>query len=521
MFGVEKFDVVIGNPPYLRLQGIQASNPDFVPYAKKNYKSAIKGNWDLYVLFMERGFQFLENEGVLSYIQPHKFFQADFGVGVRGFITNEKALLKVVHFGAEQIFNSATNYTCLMFLEKKHRNQFEFIDASTPDAWRKAIQSHAGYQLDQPLGDDKWNFSDPTTQNLLDKIAKQPQTLGDVTRKIFQGIATSADKIYVLKIIEEKQEVYLVFSNELEKELEIEKGLVRPFLMGKDVKRYQAPSPQNVVIFPYLLKNGKAELMTQSFIQQQFPLGWEYLKGNQKALEKREKERFKDTWWQFSRPQNLTEFDAVKVMTPEIASRPQLTIDTEGRLYHTTKVYSFVFNKEVKEDINYWLAIINSKVLWYFLSNTGYVLRGSYFVFKTQYLEPFPIKRIDFDNQKDLQAHDALNNLVSFVLWLQSNDDNINPHVPNTHIAQLFEEVIDAMVMELYFKEDFEKAGIEFIKYAERDFESIEGKAEQVQIETIHRSYQKLREKDNEIRNNLKLMDIKLADIVMPIKAAK
>ncbi|MDT8415729.1 MAG: hypothetical protein RQ735_10175, partial [Flavobacteriaceae bacterium] len=86
---------------------------------------------------------------------------------------------------------------------------------------------------------------------------------------------------------------------------------------------------------------------------------------------------------------------------------------------------------------------------------------------------------------------------------------------------KLFEEVIDAMVMELYFKEDFEKAGIEFIKYAERDFERIEGKSEKEQIEIIHRAYQKLREKDNEIRNNLKLMDIKLADIVMPIKAAK
>lgn len=99
--------------------------------------------------------------------------------------------------------------------------------------------------------------------------------------------------------------------------------------------------------------------------------------------------------------------------------------------------------------------------------------------------------------------------------------DNINPHVPNSHIAQLFEEVIDAMVMELYFKEDFKNAGIEFIKYAERDFESIEHKSEPEQIEIIHRAYQKLREKDNEIRNNLKLMDIKLADIVMPIKAAK
>ena len=106
-------------------------------------------------------------------------------------------------------------------------------------------------------------------------------------------------------------------------------------------------------------------------------------------------------------------------------------------------------------------------------------------------------------------------------MFLNQAQKPLNPHVPNSHIAQLFEEVIDAMVMELYFKEDFEKAGIEFIKHAEHDFASIEGKPDSEQIEIIHQAYQKLREKDNEIRNNLKLMDIKLADIVMPIKSAR
>jgi hypothetical protein len=97
----------------------------------------------------------------------------------------------------------------------------------------------------------------------------------------------------------------------------------------------------------------------------------------------------------------------------------------------------------------------------------------------------------------------------------------INDFVLNSHLVQLFEEVIDALVYELYFEEDFKKAGIEFMKYAQRDFESIEGKGEKEAIEIIHKAYQKLREKDNEIRNNLMLMDIKLADLIMPIKTAK
>ena len=105
---------------------------------------------------------------------------------------------------------------------------------------------------------------------------------------------------------------------------------------------------------------------------------------------------------------------------------------------------------------------------------------------------------------------------VNYLLNLKEHKQ-LNEFVPNKHIAETFEEVIDAMVFELYFSKEFEKAGIHFIKYAERDFKSIEGKTPEEQKEIIHNSYQKLREKDNEIRNNLKEMKIELRDLLMPI----
>lgn len=125
------------------------------------------------------------------------------------------------------------------------------------------------------------------------------------------------------------------------------------------------------------------------------------------------------------------------------------------------------------------------------------------------------------DFQSNLSFYKTIGVVANMITYLSSLKKVLDPHVSNSHIARLFEEVIDAMVIELYFKEDFEITGIELIKYAEWDFESIAGKSELEQIEVIHRSYQKLREKDNEIRNNLKLMDIKLANIVMPIKNGK
>lgn len=521
MFGIQKFDMVIGNPPYLRLQGIQKSYPELVTYAKKHYKRVTTGNWDLYVLFDVRGFSFLESKGVLCYIQPHKFLQADFGVGLRRVISEDQSLAKIVHFGAEQVFNSATNYTCLLFLEANRRSNFDFLDASSPQAWKTAFHNRSALTLDHPQSEEKWHFMDAQTQGILDQIKRQPESLGDVTRKIFVGLQTSADKIYILKVLEKKSITYRVYSQSRATEFEIEKGLVKPFLMGKDVKRYQEPQPQNVVIFPYLLHAGKASLMTVSYLKKHFPLGWEYIQTNKKALEQREKGKMKhEQFYAYIYPKNLVEFDSVKVMTPEIAERPQLTIDKEGLLYHTTKVYSFVFKEGLDEDKYYWLGLLNSKLLWFFLSRTGYVLRGNFYVFKTNYLTPFSVKRIDFETPHEKSAHDVIVSLVKNILYLNTQIQPINPHVPNTHMAERFEELIDAIVMELYFPWEFQNAGIEFIKYAKRDLLSFEGKSETEKREIIHAAYQKLREKDNEIRNNLKLMDIKLADIILPIKNA-
>jgi hypothetical protein len=112
--------------------------------------------------------------------------------------------------------------------------------------------------------------------------------------------------------------------------------------------------------------------------------------------------------------------------------------------------------------------------------------------------------------------------IVDFILFIKSLDDKttISDFVPNNHIVQLFDEVLDALVYELYFEDDFEKADIKFMKYANIYFESIKGLTIDQKMDTINRAYLKLTEKDNEIRQNLKLMDTRLRELIMPIKSS-
>ena len=100
----EGFDVVIGNPPYVRIQTLNETAPVLASYLKENYASARKGNYDLYVVFVESGLRLLRREGQLSYILPNKFFNARYGEPLRKVLADGEHLRHVVHFGDPQVF---------------------------------------------------------------------------------------------------------------------------------------------------------------------------------------------------------------------------------------------------------------------------------------------------------------------------------------------------------------------------------------------------------------------------------
>ncbi len=451
------FDIVIGNPPYLRVQGLQQTQPEFVPIYRERFQSA-KGSFDIYALFVERGFHLLGTHGQLAYILPHKFFQASFGSGLRKLLTDQRALREIVRFGAEQVFDEATTYTCLLFLTRQRQECFDLLEVRSLEKGDEVLiaarhrAEHPDYaheQLPLPTGDD-WDFTLGESNKVLQRLRQHPGTLGHLTRKIFQGIATSADKIYVLKLVQDKGDILRCYSKQLDAEIDIERGLTRPFLMGKDVHRYEPARPQNMVIFPYWIRNGKADLMSAEEIQCQFPMGWEYLLRNKDDLAAREHGRFADVWWCFSRPQNMTEFLSVKVMTPDICARPEMTLDVEGDLYHTTTLYSFVFKHEVKESPYYFLGLLNSKVVWYFIKTTGTPLRGEFYRFKTEYLRPLPIPTSDPDHQRLIEI------LAGYVLALKREAADLEEPPPLVAVMTAwFEQLIDALVYELYFPEEF------------------------------------------------------------------
>ena len=139
------FDVIIGNPPYVRIQTLQK---DQVAFFSKNFVSAT-GNYDIYALFVEQGLKLLKPGGILGFIMPHKFFQAAYGQGLRKLIAAKKALMEVINFRDNQIFEKASTYTCLVFLQKGKNGAFKYADVAKLEDPKKQLQiirEHEEYQ---------------------------------------------------------------------------------------------------------------------------------------------------------------------------------------------------------------------------------------------------------------------------------------------------------------------------------------------------------------------------------------
>lgn len=412
MFGVaDGFDIVIGNPPYLRIQGIRNSNSDFVDYLVANYNSAT-GSFDLYVAFVERALQLISSNGIVNFIMPVKWTNAAFGKGLRDVVSKQKAAKKIINFSEYQVFNASTytglqwfkpNSDCLEYYELDRNLESNIELKSYLENLSKDTSSIVNTDK---LNKDTWVLASSEVSKLLNKLNEQPLRLEDVFEKIFQGIATSKDDVYFIYDCTETQSTITGESKQLNKRVTIEKGLVKPLLKGEDVHRYDNLSSNRYVIFPYKLENGTANLYAEEELKLLFPNGYAYLKECETLLRGREKGRLKNDiyWYRYIYPKNLTLFQSPKLVAPEISLGGNFSYDGNGQFYSTTTIYGYIMKESCNVSYETLMAILNSKLCWWFMSNTGTVLAQGYYRYKPAYLKSLPIPQISKETDSEIKS---------------------------------------------------------------------------------------------------------------------
>lgn len=385
------FDCVIGNPPYIRVQLLKSSN-ESLNYFAKNYKTATVGNYDIYVLFIEKALKILNEKGMSGYILPHKFFNSKYGVPTREILSKGQNLTEVVHFGDKQVFTGATTYTCLLFLSNKKSKEFTFSEVNNIVEWKNNLTSKTGTIDAKSISDKEWNLSTGNEQELFAKLEALPLKLGEIS-KIFVGLQTSADTVFLFKdTIKKNKKVISVYSKELDKEVPIETDLLKEVVRSGQIGKHWI-NPTALVLFPYHIKDGQAMLMSEKELKMQYPLAWSYLLKNKTLLENRENGKFKASGWYQLYPKNLEMWEEPKVMLPYMIKELTAYYDEQSNYFVNVTTGGFGL-RLIKENINplFITGLLNSKVLDWYLKKVSTNFNSGYFAANKQFLVQLPIE---------------------------------------------------------------------------------------------------------------------------------
>lgn len=382
------FDIVIGNPPYIKIQNLPEAE---TIQLKKNYESAT-GKFDLYVLFIEKSFALMNSKGITSYIQPHRFLNADYGKGIRDFLKNKKGINRIINFGVEQIFETATTYTGIFF----YTNRNEEIQFSESNSSKFNNLHYINVKYEDL--EEQWVFKSELENNLIKKLKNQFYKIYDIFDGIYQGVITVGDDIFVLEGYIEG-ELFKGYSKSLEQEVVIEAEIMKPLLKGENIRRYGIPDSKIFIFYPHYRLNNKTVPIEEDILKEKYKLAYNYISNfKEHLIDKKIKYKTNSKYWySLHRAREKNIFEQVKLLTPQLQNYPNFTIDYNLN-YPDAGGYTFIKRKDFDKDLRILLAIFNSSVLWYFIKSTSTPFNNSYYYFKTQYLEKFTIPKLNDEN---------------------------------------------------------------------------------------------------------------------------
>lgn len=463
------FDAVIGNPPYIRIQAMKEWAPIEVEYYKKAYTAASKGNYDIYVVFVERGLSLLNKNGQLGFILPHKFFNAQYGEPLRALLSENKSLSEVVHFGDKQIFEQATTYTCLLFLAKVGSNQCRVVKVDNLLAWRNSREAIEGFVPAERITQDEWNFSLGDGSELFEKLGKLPTMLGDISR-IFQGLVTGADKVFILEEVDQLDNGQMKVREQSGVEWILEREILKPFINKSAVATYEKPDHHHWIVFPYFLtKDKRAELIPVEKMSSDYPKIWNYLQSKEKLLRDREGGKWNHAqWYAFGRTQNLTQMIDPKLIIQVISKTGKYAYDQDG-IYFTgggNGPYYGVRWSDTNNphSLHYLQGLLTSRLLDAYLHSISSPFRGGYWSYGKRFIEQLPIRTINFSDPIDKARHDQVVELVERMLALHKRLAAARVPQEKTMLQQqiaMTDQQIDRMVYELYGLTEEEIAVVE------------------------------------------------------------
>ena len=369
-----KFDVVIGNPPYVRQEAIKEQKP-----ALQKYK-VYSGMADLFVYFYELGITHLKENGLLGFICSNKFFRASYGENLRKFILENTQITHIIDFAGVKVFEDASVDSAVTVFRKIRaggNSKFNFLASSTTN-----LKTQKFIQIPQStLNETNFTFLDKSKFELKNKIEKVAKPLKDWDVNIYRGILTGLNEAFIIDSDTRDK----ILNNCVGEEREQTQKLIRPILRGRDVKRYDYEWAGLWLINIHNGYDTKPRINIDNFPKLKL-----YLDKFEPKLSKRSDKGV--TPYNLRNCAYLDEFEKEKILCARMVQSPKFAYDINNNIPDNT-AYCII-----GENLKFLLAFLNSTAV-YKIFNFFYAGGGLEGEIKINRLEILPIPQITPQNE--------------------------------------------------------------------------------------------------------------------------
>lgn len=426
----KKTDYIVGNPPYIRLQNLSGGNREFI---KNNFMSAT-GRFDIYTCFLENGDKNLKPNGKMCLITSNKYLTANYGKGLRGYLSESGHVRKIVDLFDTKFFGAAVlpaitvcensntdeggveyigiktsqrtpDNNCVNaeelfeFVEKKMSSNKACISYGTDDRIFEISKSH----VQIPKDGITWNFSSGDENDIKKLMDSRAVCRLSDLMEICVGIKTTADTVFVKPM-----------TGEFVKKKSFEDDVIYPLIQSFDVDRWRITwgksKRDRYILYPHREIAGNMEAVPLEDI----PNAASYLEQCSDVLKKRTylMESKTRMWYECWVPQKLSKFRQAKIVTRDIVSHNSFAYDEEGRLcqgntFFLIKKPDSLFNRNFStfSDEDFYLfvlGLLNSKAMEYYQKMISGCLYSQKYRYTSTNLNRWPMPDFDVETAKTI-----------------------------------------------------------------------------------------------------------------------